>query len=72
MRHMEPICPSCAAKPANGIQTDFGICRPHHGDFDDNDNPLNRWGKLFRPGYRLCHNRDCVEPTHIAQDPETN
>ena len=67
-RRQEILCRSCLARPVREIKSNFGICRPHRGDFDYNDNPLDRWGKLFRPGVRLCGNRDCIEPTHIVNE----
>ena len=69
-RKQELLCQSCLAKPVRAIVTDFGLCRPHRGKFDDNDNPLDRWGKPFLPGFRLCGRRDCISPSHVAIDPE--
>lgn len=58
-------CASCTARPAVTIKTDYGVCRPWRGDFDDDDNPLDARGRLYRPGRRLCGNRDCVARNHI-------
>jgi hypothetical protein len=58
-------CASCLARPASTIKTAFGVCRPHKGDFDDHDNPLDHRGKLFRAGIRLCGNSDCIAKSHI-------
>lgn len=58
-------CASCTAKPAVTIKSAYGVCRPWRGDFDDNDNPLDTKGRLYRPGIRLCGNRDCVARNHI-------
>lgn len=69
-RKQELLCQSCLARPVRVVKTSFGVCRPHRGKFDDNDNPLDRWGRPFRPGFRLCGHTDCIEPTHIALDPE--
>jgi hypothetical protein len=41
------------------------VCRPHKGDFDGNENPLDHRGKLFRAGIRLCGNSDCIAKSHI-------
>ena len=60
------LCSSCTAKPAKSVATAFGWCKPHHGQFDSDDNPLDDHGKLYRAGIRLCRNRDCVEQTHIV------
>jgi hypothetical protein len=59
------LCVSCRARPAYVVQTKFGVCRPHHGNFDEFENPLDDDGFLFRAGERLCGNSDCVEPSHI-------
>jgi hypothetical protein len=67
-KHLEVLCSSCLAKPARTVRTKYGLCRPHRGTFDNNDNPLDRWNRAFRPGFRLCGNRDCIEPTHIVSD----
>lgn len=47
------------------VQTAYGKCRPHQGLFDWNDNPLKPNGQLYRPGVRLCGNRDCIAKSHI-------
>jgi hypothetical protein len=64
----QPICNSCAARPAQRIVTRFGVCRPHRGDFDNFDNPLDKDGKPYRAGLRLCGNSDCIERSHILKD----
>jgi hypothetical protein len=69
-RKQSILCQSCLAKPVRSVKTEFGLCRPHRGKFGDDDTPLDRWGRPFRPGYRLCHRKDCIEVTHIAIDPE--
>jgi len=58
-------CASCLARPASTIKTEFGVCRPHKGEFDQDDNPLDHRGKLFRAGIRLCGNADCIAKSHI-------
>lgn len=64
-RRRSPYCSSCNAKPASTVLTAYGKCRPHKGQFDANDNPINEYGDLYRPGKRLCGYRDCIEKTHI-------
>jgi hypothetical protein len=65
-RRRSPLCESCQAKPATTVVTAYGRCRPHKGPFDDNDNPLDEFtGEPYRPGIRLCGNRDCIELKHI-------
>jgi len=48
------------------VVTEYGVCRPWHGEFDADENPLTDDGKLYRPGVRLCRKRDCVERSHIV------
>jgi hypothetical protein len=65
-RRRSPLCESCQAKPATTVITAYGRCRPHKGPFDANDNPLDDFtGEPYRPGIRLCGNRDCIELKHI-------
>ena len=59
------ICADCRAKPAFKVVTDYGICIPHHGDFDERDNPLTKDGELLLAGFRKCFKSDCVNPEHI-------
>lgn len=40
-------------------------CVSHKGLYDDDDNPLDAKGNLYRPGVRLCRKRDCVNQMHI-------
>lgn len=65
-RHQSLLCESCLAKPVKRVKNQFGTCRPHRGKFDDDDNPLDRWGRPYRAGFRLCGNSDCIEMTHIV------
>jgi hypothetical protein len=69
-RKQAQLCQSCVARPSREVKTEYGICRPHRGNFDGRDRPMDRWHRLFRPGHRLCGNADCVEPTHIVSDPD--
>lgn len=64
----QPICNSCAARPAQRVQTKYGTCRPHRGLFDNFDNPLDPNGSPYRPGVRLCGNSDCIERSHIVKE----
>jgi len=59
-------CQSCRARPAEKVDSNYGKCRPWHGEFDEHENPVDRFGKLYKPGVRLCMNADCVEVTHIV------
>lgn len=47
---------------------DYGLadpCIPWKGDFDLDDNPMKN-GELWKPGFRHCNHKDCVQPTHIT------
>lgn len=59
------ICSDCRAKPAFKVVTEYGVCIPHHGLFDERDNPLDADGNLYRAGFRKCFKADCVNPEHI-------
>jgi hypothetical protein len=63
--YRDRLCSSCRARPSRIVHTKFGLCRPHRGDFDADDNPLTSQGKLYRPGLRTCGFRDCVNLQHI-------
>jgi len=63
------ICASCRAQKASKIVTQTGTCIPWHGDFDDNDNPMQN-GRYYMPGIRTCNHRDCVAADHIISDPD--
>jgi hypothetical protein len=60
-------CSSCLARPSSSIRTAYGICRPHKGELDENDRPLDHRGKLFREGKRLCGSKDCITKSHIVK-----
>lgn len=64
-RGLDPLCKSCSAKRRLRLRTDYGICWPHQGEFDDYDNPLNDKGEILYQANRLCGNRDCVNPEHL-------
>jgi hypothetical protein len=48
------------------LRTAYGICFPHQGSFDENENPLDKDGKLLMAGKRLCGYLDCCNPEHIV------
>lgn len=61
------LCRSCKATPVERLFRNGWDCRVWHGDFDlDTMQPLLN-GQVFRPGIRLCGNRDCVRPSHIRE-----
>jgi hypothetical protein len=64
-------CKSCKAKPVAYVSFRHPVlglicCVPHRGELDDSWTPLNAKGEPFRPGFRVCGNRDCVSPSHIV------
>jgi hypothetical protein len=64
-KRKDELCVDCRRRPAKTIN--YGLdksCKPHQGQFDMNDNPVE-WGHLFLPGKRVCGHRDCVELSHI-------
>jgi hypothetical protein len=64
-RGASKTCQSCRAKPQLTVKTAYGVCIPWQGDFDDNENPLDKDGNLYLPGMRKCGYSDCVEPDHV-------
>lgn len=66
-KRADSLCADCRRRPARTIN--YGLdkpCKPHGGEFDLNDNPME-WGSLLLPGIRLCKHSDCVEPSHIQR-----
>lgn len=62
----DDLCLDCRRKPAKTINYGLGkSCRPWHGEFDVEDNPMLN-GVLFMPGERVCKHRDCCEISHIV------
>lgn len=62
------LCADCRRTPAvvikyvlNGIDE---FCRPWHGDFDADDNPIDLFGRPFTGDVALCGHRDCVTQSH--------
>jgi hypothetical protein len=47
-------------------------CLAWNGDIDENWNPIDENGELYRPGERICGAKDCVDIHHvIAPEPLT-
>ena len=65
-------CQECRAGQMSRVRTAYGVCTPHHGDFDEHDRPLQKNGELFRAGHRLCGHSDCVDLDHIRASEEAN
>jgi hypothetical protein len=60
------LCVDCAQVPMRIVVTGKDeYCIPHKFEFDDEDNPMKH-GLPYRPGERLCGNRDCVRPVHVV------
>lgn len=57
-------CGDCAA--AVKVETKFGVCLSHVGDFDENEIPISRSGKPILAGVRKCGNADCINPEHCV------
>jgi hypothetical protein len=70
-------CSDCRAVPIRQIMWNHPAlgrihCQPHQGELDENWNPINAVGDLFRPGNRICGYKDCVNNKHIIQpEPKT-
>ena len=60
------VCQDCRARPAKVVRTAYGECWPHHGEFDEDDNPLDDFGLKLFDGIRKCGKKDCVNPEHIV------
>jgi hypothetical protein len=58
-------CRECQAARQTKVRTNFGVCQPHQGEFDELDRPLDRKENLYRPGVRICGYTDCVNLEHI-------
>ncbi len=43
------------------------MCKPHTGEVDDNFNPINKAGRLYMPGERICGLKDCVKRSHLVK-----
>lgn len=54
-----------------GVQ---GVCRSWQGDYDAEDNPLDKDGNRFAGSIALCGHKDCITATHrpeMAQGTKT-
>jgi hypothetical protein len=40
-------------------------CLAWSGDIDDNWNPIDENGELYRPGERICGAKDCIDIHHV-------
>lgn len=65
-------CQDCTAKPTAKIivhHPSLGQiqCYPHQGEVNELWQPLDASGNLYRPGVRLCGNKDCVNTAHIEK-----
>lgn len=57
-------CESCRARRVQVI----GKCIVWHGHFaSDFVTPIYEDGTEVLPGQRTCGNKDCVQPSHVAQ-----
>jgi hypothetical protein len=45
-------------------------CVSHEGNYTDDDQPLDEYGNLYRPGFRTCRHSDCINPRHILKEPK--
>jgi len=65
-------CADCRAVPSRAIMWTHPAlgritCFPYRGELDDNWNPINAVGDLYRPGERICGHKDCVNTKHIIE-----
>jgi hypothetical protein len=60
---MRPIGKITVHHPALGLIQ----CYPHKGEVNELWQPLDVLGELYRPGVRLCGNKDCVNTAHIEK-----
>lgn len=58
-------CLDCRMKPAKRVKKDKMFCIPWAGQVDDDFNPLDNKGRLYKPGIRTCNHKDCVLESHI-------
>ena len=69
-------CVDCTMRPIEKITVHHPSlgqiqCFPHKGEVNELWQPLNVLGELYRPGVRLCGNKDCVNTSHIEQQTVT-
>lgn len=60
------LCSDCRSKKSIYLQYEGEICRPWHGEVDDNFNPIDQKLRLYLPGIRTCGHKDCVNKDHIV------
>ncbi len=66
-KRADSLCADCRRRPARTIN--YGLdkpCKPHLGEFDYEDNPME-CGFHLLPGKRVCGHSDCVEVSHIQR-----
>jgi hypothetical protein len=61
------VCADC--NNAVPVETKFGVCFSHVGDFDENEIPVTRFGQPILAGVRKCGYGDCINPEHCVSDP---
>lgn len=61
----EFLCNDCAH--AKKVNTRYGLCFSHVGEFNDADEPINKFGYRILDGHRLCGMRDCINANHIIR-----
>jgi hypothetical protein len=71
-RHDWDHCVDCTATPTAKITVHHPAlgqiqCYPHKGEVNELWQPLDVLGDLYRPGVRLCGNKDCVNTAHIEK-----
>jgi hypothetical protein len=70
-------CRDLKKPPAKEVRVNHPVlgqifCVPHRGELDDDWNPIDSKGNLYKPGIRICGKKDCVHRDHvIAPDVET-
>jgi hypothetical protein len=67
------FCRSCKATESKSVMRDGWVCSPHRGEVDlDTMTPLDRNGKPYLPGTRICGMLDCITKAHIITEAPTN
>jgi hypothetical protein len=61
------FCKDCRTRRQRKIKYGDLLCKPWHGDFDEQDNPMLD-GQLFMPGVRICLHKDCCNIDHIVAE----
>ena len=69
-KYNNTLCASCRSRRVQTLKSSYGVCLPWHGYFAvDQVTPVDEDGLAILPGVRLCGNLDCVQPSHIQNDP---